>query len=214
MIPLNAAQVQRATGATRANAELFLPFIQGTCKAYSITSPRRIAGFLAQIGVESQGLSKLEENLNYSTEALIKRFGRHRISVEDAQRFGRRPGQRADQQALANTLYGGPWGLKNLGNVKPGDGWRHRGMGAKHLTGLANHRRCGEAIGEDFVGHPERLLLPVNAALSAGWFWADKGLNAIADAGDIERMSLVVNGGTNGLPERIALWNQNLQVFA
>jgi putative chitinase len=214
MTPLNAAQVQRATGATRANAELFLPFIQGTCKAYSITSPRRIAGFLAQIGVESMGLAKLEENLNYSTEALIKRFGRHRISVEDAQRFGRRPGQRADQQAIANTIYGGPWGLKNLGNVKPGDGWRHRGMGGTHLTGLANQRRCGAAIGEDFVNHPERLLLPVNAALSAGWFWADKGLNAIADAGDIERMSLVVNGGTNGLPERIALWNQNLQVFA
>lgn len=214
MIPLNAEQVQRATGATRANAELFLPFIQGTCKAYSITSPRRVAGFLAQIGVESQGLAKLEENLNYSTDALIKRFGRHRISVDDAQRFGRRPGQRADQQAIANTLYGGPWGLKNLGNVKPGDGWRHRGMGAKQLTGLANHRRCGEAIGEDFVNHPERLLLPVNAMLSAGWFWADKRLNAIADEGDIERMSLVVNGGTNGLPERIALWNQNLQVFA
>lgn len=51
MIPLDAQTVQRLTGSTRANAELYLPFLQGTCKAYSITSPRRIVGFLSQIGV-------------------------------------------------------------------------------------------------------------------------------------------------------------------
>lgn len=214
MIPLTVAQVVRASGARAAEAEKFLPFLQGTCKAYDITSPRRIAGFLSQIGHESAGFTRFEENLNYSTEALLRMFGRHRITEEQAMKHGRRPGQSANPEALANILYGGEWGRKNLGNLSPGDGWKHRGMGAKQLTGLANHRRCGEAIGEDFVNHPERLLLPANAFLSGGWFWAENRLNEVADRGDVFSMTKIVNGGVNGLDKRAALYAQGIEVFA
>ena len=72
MIPLDAETVQRLTGSTRANAEPYLPFLQGTCKAYAITSPRRIVGFLSQIGVESANLSTVVESLNYSVEGLLR----------------------------------------------------------------------------------------------------------------------------------------------
>lgn len=216
MILLDAEQLQRATGATRANAELYLPFLQGTCKAFDITSPRRLAGFLSQIGHESQNLSKVEENLNYSVDGLLNGFKRHRISEADARRYGRndKTGQRANREAIANCLYGGEWGLKNLGNRAPGDGWKHRGMGLKQLTGLDNHTRCGYALKEDFVNHPERLMLPVNAALSAGWFWFVNRLNVLADKADVVSMTQVVNGGENGLEKRMALWNAGLQVFA
>lgn len=214
MIPITVEQIQRATGATRANAEMYLPFLQGTCKAYDINTPRRISGFLSQIGHESGGLARLEESLNYSVEALLSMFGRHRISEADARRYGRAPGQQANQEAIANCLYGGEWGRKNLGNTQAGDGWKFRGRGLKHLTGRDNYQRCGYAIGEDFITYPERLLMPVNAALSAGWFWWVNRLNQIADRGDVPAMTKVVNGGDNGLKERTALWNAGLEVFA
>lgn len=203
-----------ATGCTKDRAVLFLPFMQGTMKAYEITTPRRMAGFLSQISHESARLSQLEESLNYSVNGLLKTFGRHRISESDARKYGRAPGRAADQEAIANILYGGSWGARNLGNVMPGDGWRFRGRGLKQLTGRDNYRRCGLALGEDFVMHPDRLLMPVNAALSAGWFWQCNGLNELADRGDVRAMTRVVNGGTNGLAERTALYQQGLTALA
>jgi putative chitinase len=214
VIPLTVAQVVRASGARAAEAEKFLPFLQGTCKAYDITSPRRISGFLSQIGHESAGFSVLTENLNYSTEALLRMFGRHRITEDQAKQHGRRVGQSANPEALANILYGGDWGRKNLGNTQPGDGWLYRGRGLKQLTGRDNYRRCGIALAEDFITNPDRLLLPVNAALSAGWFWSINGLNAAADRGDVHTMTKLVNGGVNGLDKRAVLYAQGMEVFA
>lgn len=213
MIPLDAETVQRLTGSTRANAELYLPFLQGTCKAYSITSPRRIVGFLSQIGVESKNLSTVVENLNYSVDGLLRTFGRHRISAADCERLGRKPGQPADRASIAELVYGGAWGATHLGNTQPGDGARFIGRGLKQLTGRDNYARCGKALGEDFLSQPDRLVMPVNAALSAGWFWAANGLNEIADRGDVVEMTLRVNGGRNGLVQRQALWDHGLEVF-
>lgn len=214
MIPLTVSQIVKASGAKAEEAEKFLPFIQGTCKAYEINTPKRIAGFLSQIGHESAGFTRLTENLNYSTEALLSMFGRHRISEEQAKRYGRRPGQVANQEAIADTIYGGEWGRKHLGNTEPGDGWRFRGRGLKQLTGRDNYKRCGIALAEDFVSAPDRLLMPVNAALSAGWFWASHGLNEAADRGDVLEMTKIINGGVNGLDQRQALYTQGMEVFA
>lgn len=215
MIPLTAAQVMRATGSTLANAELYLPFLQGACKAYDITSPRRLAGFLSQTGHESAGMSTLEESLNYSVEGLMRTFGPGRISEADCQQYGRRKGQPANQQMIANIVYGGMWGKRNLGNEFAGDGWRFRGRGLKQLTGRYNYVKCGEAIGErDLVMYPDRLLMPVNAALSAAWFWQTNGCNELADAGDVRALTKRINGGYNGLSERQALWDTGMGVFA
>jgi len=214
MMLTSVEQLQAATGCSRDRAILFLPFLQGTMKAYQITNPRRVSGFLSQISHESAKLEQLEENLNYSVEALLKLFGRHRISEADARKFGRTATQRADQQSIANLIYGGEWGRKNLGNTQWGDGWALRGRGLKQLTGRANYTRCGAAIGEDLANRPDRLLMPVNAALSAGWFWATNGLNEVADRGDIRTMTRIVNGGANGLAQRTALYGQAMEVFA
>ena len=207
-------QLMAATGCTRDRAILFLPFLQGTMKAYEITTPRRMAGFLSQISHESAKFSRLQESLNYSVKGLDRFVRWGRISALDAQRYGRAPGRPADQKAIANLIYGGEWGRKNLGNTQYGDGHRFIGRGLKQLTGRANYSRCGAAIGEDLTSNPDRLLMPVNAALSAGWFWKTNGLNEIADRGDIRRMTQVINGGTLGLDERTALYHQGMKVFA
>ena len=206
MIPLTVEYLMAATGSNRENAEKFLPFIQGACKAYDITTPQRVAGFLSQIGHESGGLSSLQENLNYSVDAILKLFGRHRISEADARLYGRTATQKANQKALADILYGGEFGRKNLGNTEPGDGSRFIGRGLKQLTGRSNYKRCGDAIGTDLIANPEKLLEPVNAALSAGWFWSANGLNALADKGDVVAMTKRINGGDIGLAQRQALY--------
>ena len=214
MIPLTAEQVQRATGSTLENAALYLPFIQGACKAYDITSPRRLAGFLSQIGHESGGMARLTESLNYSVDGLQRFVKWGRITEADARKYGRSLEQKANQQSIANLIYGGRFGSSKLGNTEPGDGWRFRGRGLKQLTGRDNYKRCGDAIGEDLIAFPDRLLAPVNAALSAAWFWETNGLNDLADRGDVPAMTKRINGGAIGLPERQALYTRAMAVLA
>lgn len=94
----------------------------------------------------------------------------------------------------------------DLGNTQPGDGWRYRGRGLIQITGRANYRRCGEALGLDLVNHPELLEQRDHAAMSAAWYWSHRGLNSLADAGDFDRITRIINGGQNGREERRAQW--------
>jgi putative chitinase len=50
--------------------------------------------------------------------------------------------------------------------------------------------------------------------MSAAWFWATKGLNTLADAGEFERITRRINGGLNGLADRLALWEKARAVLA
>lgn len=165
---------------------------------------RRASMFLAQCHVETGGFRTTVESLNYSADALKKLFGRHRISLEDADKFGRTSAHEAHQNALANILYGGEWGRKNLGNTKPGDGWKFRGRGIKQLTGRDNYRRFSRAwLGdESLLDNPDRVAQPDGAVASAIWFWKANGLNEIADKGSVDAVTKVVNGGTIGLADR------------
>lgn len=182
---------------------------------------KRASMFLGQVHVESGGFRTVVESLNYSADAIIKTFGRHRISEADAKKFGRidaevrkrtgwkLPDQPAHQNALANILYGGEWGRKNLGNTQPGDGWRFRGRGLKQLTGRDNYRRFSRAwLGdESLLDNPDRVAQPDGAVASAIWFWRANGLNEIADRGSVDAVTKVVNGGTLGLSDR-KTWTQ------
>jgi putative chitinase len=182
---------------------------------------KRASMFLGQVHTESGGFRTVVESLNYSADAILKTFGRHRISEADAKKFGRidaearkRTGwkledQPAHQNALANILYGGEWGRKNLGNTQPGDGWRFRGRGIKQLTGRDNYRRFSRAwLGdESLLENPDRVANPDGAVASAIWFWRANGLNEIADRGSVDAVTKVVNGGTLGLSDR-KTWTQ------
>lgn len=211
--------LRAATGCTEENGAKYLDHINMALSAFDIRSPSCIAGFLSQVGHESAGLATVVENLNYKVSALLALFGTRRISEADAARYGRNDatGQRADQEAIANLIYGGEWGRRNLGNTEQGDGWRFRGRGLKQLTGRDNYTRCGrdvsEILGFDIVAEPERLAEPRAAALSAGWFWNSKrgqGIDEAAEAGDVARMTKLINGGDLGLPQRQALFGKAL----
>ncbi len=97
-------------------------------------------------------------------------------------------------------------GRKDLGNTEPGDGFRYRGRGLLQVTGRANYQRASERLCQDFIGHPDLLAEYRWAALSAGDYWHRNRLNPIADSGDFVTLTRRINGGENGLDDRLALW--------
>lgn len=105
-------------------------------------------------------------------------------------------------------------GRADLGNTVAGDGFKYRGRGLIQVTGRANYAACGEALGVDLVDQPELLEQPQYACLSAAWFWATKGLNTLADAGDFAKITRRINGGLNGQSERLKLWEKATAVLA
>lgn len=96
-------------------------------------------------------------------------------------------------------------GRANLGNTQAGDGKRYKGRGPIQLTGRANYRAYGRALGFDFERRPEMVALPSVGMLVACRYWSEKNLNAFADADDVTTITKRINGGTNGLAERRAL---------
>lgn len=164
--------------------------------AAGINTSLRVCHFLAQIAVETGGLRSISESLNYSVKGLRATFGQHRISDADCAKYGRAgDGHPANQEMIANIVYGGPWGLKNLGNVEPGDGWKYRGGGMLQTTGRANFKRAGHEH------DPESLRDPAKALASALVFWTQNKINELADRDDVTAVRKKINGGAHGLPE-------------
>lgn len=107
-------------------------------------------------------------------------------------------------------------GRADLGNTEPGDGSKFRGRGLIQITGRANYAACSLALFNDLrlLAHPELLEDPTQAARSAGWFWHQHGLNALADAGDFKRITKIINGGLTHYDRRLQLYQRSLVAFA
>ena len=174
---------------------------QTACVRWGIDEFREVASFLANINVETSGLTRLEESLNYSVEALISKFGRHRISIAEANAYGRGNGHPANQKMLADILYGGEFGRKELGNIYPGDGSKFKGYGPKQLTGRYNQTAFAEAMGIPVDDVPAYVRTPLGGMMSAGWFWKSKDMDAKAATPGVRDDRIAINGGTFGLAE-------------
>lgn len=98
-------------------------------------------------------------------------------------------------------------GRKDLGNTQPGDGPRFKGRGLIQITGRANYTAYGKARSSDFItGDNPKLLAtdPNTAADCSGWYWDTRKLNGLADQDNVRAITKVINGGFNGLPDRIS----------
>lgn len=137
-----------------------------------ITTPQRVAAFLAQVAHESG-------ELRWWTELWGPTAQQRRYDPPDP---------------LA----------ARLGNTERGDGFRYRGRGPPQLTGKANYRRAGNALGLDLVEEPDLAAEPEHGFRVAGWFWTEIGGNMYADRGEFDQITRAWNGGQNGADSRRA----------
>jgi putative chitinase len=177
---------------------------------YNINTVERVAGFVAQCAHESNNFRTLEENLNYSADALSSTFSRYfGPGKQNAAEYARNP------QKIANYVYMDvnrtPQGA--LGNTQPGDGWRFRGRGIKQLTGRTNYTAFGKTVGMTAEQAADYVATKKGALESACWFWDTKKLNNFADRRDIVGMSRAINGGDIGLADRKNRWETALRVL-
>lgn len=173
---------------------------------YEIDTPQRIAAFLAQCGHESGGWRVFSENLNYSAKALDAVFGKYfKRAGRDAREYARQP------EKIANVVYAN---RMDNGDTASGDGWRFRGRGPIQLTGKHNYQSFSDDMGVNAVGAPDIVSEDKEIALmSAIWFWNKNSLNRYADAGDMKKLTKRINGGYNGLQDRIHHWEEALKAL-
>jgi putative chitinase len=188
---ITAAEIVAIMACTEARAALWQPHLAKAMDLFDISTPLRIAAFLAQVGHESGRLVFVREiwnpvqcpwQLRYNSKADLGNTRPEAIAI--AAKHGSTPG---------------PW-------------WK--GHGLIQITGYDNHLACGEALNLDLLNHPVQLEQPANAALSAAWFWSTHGCNKFADAGDLDGVSDVINlgrkttrvGDSNGYADRLALY--------
>jgi predicted chitinase len=177
---------------------------------YPFNTALRCAHFWGQITWECGGGTELRESGRYSEKAILATFGVGRHSAAVSEREARQLA--ADCQidggrALFNRVYGvgNPGKAKELGNIGPDDGWLYRGAGALNTTGREAFARVGKAIGLDLVGNPDLANDPGIALWMGAYDYVELNCLAHADADDTGAETKVINGGTNGLTQRMDL---------
>lgn len=171
-------QLQQIFPNARSQAGVFISALNAAMYGRRITTPKRIAAFLAQIGHESGELRYVRE---LGSDQYLSKY---------------------DIGSLA----------ARLGNTPEldGDGQKYRGRGLIQMTGRRNYLVCSQALfgDERLMQQPELLELPQWAAESAAWFWQSNGLNELADKDQFNTITRRINGGLNGLENRLQLWRR------
>jgi len=161
-------------------------------------TPVRAAHFFAQTSHETGNFRLFTENLNYSAKGLQSTFKKYFPTLEKALLYQRKP------QQIANLVYAS---RMSNGNEASGDGWKFRGRGALQTTGKANYQALS-----NYLKNPEIMVNPdlveSEFAFESAIFFFDKNkLWSICDEGisdnTILKISKRINGGTNGLEDRI-----------
>jgi len=160
---------------------------------YNLTTPKRIAAFMAQCGHESGGFVFLTENLNYSAAGLMKTFAKYFPDQATANAYARQPDK------IANKVYANRMGN---GDEASGDGARYKGRGLIQVTGKDNYFWFASSLEITPEAAAEYMQTFEGAAQSACWYWETTELNKLADTGDILTMTKRINGGTIGLEDR------------
>jgi putative chitinase len=171
---------------------------------FEINTTNRIAMFIAQVGHESAGLTATKENLNYKAATLSKVFPKY-FRDKNTEEYEHNP------EKIANLVYSNRMGN---GDEDSGDGYKYRGRGLIQLTGHDNYKHFADNMGISLDEAVSYLETEEGAAMSAAWFWNSRHLNEVADNGNVIKATKLINGGTIGLEERTALYEEALKVFA
>jgi putative chitinase len=177
-MPITEQQLQRIMPNARRQAGVFVSALNTAMAHRQINTPKRQAAFLAQLGHESGQLQFVRE---LGGDQYLSKYDTGNLA-----------------QKLGNTP------------EPDGDGQHYRGRGLIQVTGRNNYLRCSLALfgDERLLRTPELLELPQWAAESAAWFWWLRELNALADRDEFEAITRKINGGLNGLADRLELWGR------
>ncbi len=167
--------------------ERFVSLLNSKMKSYNIIDCYQKAHFLSQCFHES---------------------ARFETTIEFASGDGYNPG--VHQGAIKN------------GNTTMGDGPKYKGKGPIQLTWKNTYKMYSMYRGIDFVSNPDLVASDMENAIDAScWFWRHKGgitkkygangdINILIEHenNNVAMITLAVNGGHNGLPERQALFDK------
>jgi len=156
--------------------------------------------------------ARLDAHLPYIVPAMEK--GRINTPDRVAAFLAQLAHESGEYRYMEELADGGAYeGRADLGNVLPGDGPRFKGHGPIQITGRANHRACGQALGLDLESDPTLLTRPEYGTASAVWFWTIGNkkidLSLLADRGWFKAITRVINGGLTGLSDRRNYWDRN-----
>ncbi|NCB21163.1 MAG: glycoside hydrolase family 19 protein [Clostridia bacterium] len=171
---------------------------------YEIDTEKRVSAFLAQTAHESANYTRLIENLNYSAKRLMEVWPKRFPTMSIAKQYERNP-QKLGNFTYANRMGNGP--------VESGDGYEYRGRGLIQITGKSNYESFGESIGISSKDAAEYMETFDGAVHSACWFWEVNKLNSYSDKGDIRNQTIKINGGTNGLSDRVNRYLKYLKIL-
>ena len=181
--------------------DVVLSQIPDTAAKFNITTPLRLAHFLSQCAHESGNFKFLKENLNYSASGLKRVFGKYFPGNLNESYAG-------NPEKIANRVYGNRMGN---GNESSGDGYKYCGRGYIQLTGKDNYTAFDKIVPENILENPS-LVATKYPLMSAAFFFEKNKLWAICDKGSdkntIVALTKRINGGTNGLEDRIANFNK------
>jgi predicted chitinase len=201
----NNGEAKLATDFTAADLKKFAPngladyldYLAGAGKAILqaadiLDTSLRLRHFMAQIAEETGGFTIKVESLTYThPERLMEVWPKRFPTVESAQPYVK------NGVALGDKVYGG-----RMGNTDPGDGFKYRGRGFLQTTGREAYRRFGEMVGVDLEANPDEVANPATSLRCATAEWTGSKINVPADADDLSEVTLRVNGGLTGLPDR------------
>jgi len=165
-----------------------------------LNTAAKVAMFLSQCHHESAGFTRTRENLNYSSDALLKIFPA-RFNKETAVRYGRTNDHKANEEMIGNIAY-----ALRLGNgdIKSGDGYKYRGGGYIQITGRLKYQGYGDVLEIDLINYPDLVTFVNNAFATALLYWIDNKLSIVDD---IPLLTRKINGPAMlGLKERQELF--------
>jgi len=181
----------------------YIPPLNKFLEGGNINTELRVAMFIAQVGHESGGFTYTRENLNYSAQRLLEVFPSH-FTETNVSLYAHNP------EKIGNRIYSNRMGN---GNEESGDGYLFRGRGLIQLTGRSLYTEFATSINADVTSAVSYLETPEGAVESAVWYWNKYNLNKDADAQDIIKATITINGNKLGLNERERLYDKALSVF-
>jgi len=154
------------------------PAVVQALKECGCSNENRISMWMAQIGHESGGLRYMEEIADGSAYE-----GRH-----------------------------------DLGNTQTGDGRKFKGRGPIQVTGRSNYQKLSDWAYQKrltpepnfFINNPHQLSTDQYGFLGVVWYWtvARPQINSLCDSNDINAVTRAINGGLNGIEDRVNRWNR------